>query len=98
MFSYGSGLAASMFSVRFSGDTSSNSALSILIKSVSDIPQRLQQRQSITASQFEGTLNLREKTHNLAPYTPTGEISQLNPGTYYLTAVSEKHHRVYAKA
>lgn len=98
LFSYGSGLAASMFSARISGDTSDNSALSRLVKGVSDIPQRLEQRTSVAAAQFEETLNLREKTHSLAPYTPTGDVSQLSAGTYYLTDVSQKHHRAYSKA
>lgn len=98
LFSYGSGLAASMFSVRISGDTSDNSALSRLVQGVSDIPHRLEQRTSVAASQFEETLNLREKTHNRAPYEPSGDISLLSPGTYYLTDVSQKHHRAYGKA
>ena len=87
-----------MFSARISGDISENSALSKLIKGVSDIPQRLQQRQCVPAAQFEATLNLRENTHNLAPYTPTGDVKMLHSGTYYLTDVSQKHHRTYSKA
>lgn len=98
LFSYGSGLAASMFSARLSGDTSDNSVLSRLWKGVSDIPHRLEQRTSVPAAQFEETLNLREKTHSLAPYSPTGDVSRLTSGTYYLTDVSQKHHRAYAKA
>lgn len=34
----------------------------------------------------------------LAPYTPVGVTSDLFPGTWYLTAVDDKHRRQYAVA
>lgn len=98
LFSYGSGLAASMFSARISSDVSANSSLTKLIDVLRDVPKRLEERRKVPASQFEETLNLREKTHSLAPYKPTGDVALLTSGTYYLTEVSQKHHRTYAKA
>lgn len=98
LFSYGSGLAASMFSARISSDTSENSPLSRLIKGLSDVKERLDARERITPLQFEQTLNLREKTHNIAPYMPSGDIKLLKSGTYYLTEINQKYHRSYAKA
>ena len=97
LFSYGSGLAASMFSARICTDSSSESALSKMINVLREVPQRLADRRVVPAGQFEETLNLREKTHNLAPYTPTGDVGQLFNETYYLTDVNAKHHRVYEK-
>jgi len=97
LFSYGSGLAASMFSARISGDTSAQSPLSKLLKGIIDIPQRLAKRYKVSALKFEETLNIREKTHNLAPYKPIGDIEKLSPGTYFLVDVSDKHHRTYER-
>lgn len=87
-----------MFSARISTDASTSSALSKLLKVLRDIPERLQKRIRVPAAQFEEALNLREKTHNLAPYTPTGDVKLLSPDTYYLTEVSKDYHRKYAKA
>lgn len=98
LFSYGSGLAASMFSARLSGDVSPNSPLARLIKGVADLPGRLGERRVVTAQEFEDTLNLREKTHDRAPYKPTGDVQLLAAGTYYLSEVDELYHRTYSKA
>lgn len=65
LFSYGSGLAASMFSVRFSDDTSSDSALNNLANSLSDLQARLDSRQKVEPSIFSETMKLREDTHHL---------------------------------
>jgi len=80
-----------------SGDVSPDSPLAKIVAVLKDVPQRLAARRVVPAAQFEETLNLRENTHNLAPYTPTGEVSQLFGETYYLTDVNDKHHRVYEK-
>ncbi|CAG2121609.1 unnamed protein product, partial [Medioppia subpectinata] len=83
LFSYGSGLAASMFSARV---TSDQTVLSKLLKGIADIPNRLSRRSKVSAEVFEEALNLREKTHNVAPYKPIGSLDQLVAGTYFLTA------------
>ncbi|XP_054162051.1 hydroxymethylglutaryl-CoA synthase 1-like [Oppia nitens] len=97
LFSYGSGLAASMFSARISSDTSPNSALAKMLKVVSDIPDRLKSRHRVSAKVFEEALNLREKTHNSAPYQPIGQTDNLSTGTFFLTSVSDKYHRTYKR-
>ena len=86
-----------MFSAHLSSETSPNSQLAKLMNVLRDIPDRLQKRICVPASKFEETLNLREKTHNLAPYSPTGEVSLLSPDTYYLTEVNKSYHRMYSK-
>ncbi|XP_027205854.2 hydroxymethylglutaryl-CoA synthase isoform X2 [Dermatophagoides pteronyssinus] len=95
LFSYGSGLAASMFSARITKD---KTILSRLSNGLADIKSRLQQRRRVPPAKFEETLNLREKTHNIAPYAPTGDISLLMAGTYYITEINQKYHRKYSKA
>lgn len=96
-FSYGSGLAASMFSGRLSSDTSPNSPLSKLLKGLVDIKNRLEIRHKVSAEDFEEALNLREKTHNSAPYKPIGKVDDMSPGTYFLVDVSDKYHRKYER-
>ena len=51
----------------------------------------------MSPAEFEKTMKLREDTHHMAPYTPLGSLDQLWPGTYYLTAVDDKHRRLYAR-
>lgn len=91
-------MAASMFSARLSPDVSPNSPLTRLVQGLSDIRHRLAKRQAVSAQEFENTLNLREKTHHLAPYKPTGDVRLLSPGTYYLEDVDNLYHRTYRKA
>lgn len=94
MFSYGSGLASCMYSLR----VTNTPQLSRLTQNLTDIPKRLASRKTIPPAEFEATMKLREKTHHLAPYQPVGDPGQLFPGTYYLTAVDDKHRRSYTRA
>lgn len=95
MFSYGSGLASTMFSLSISSDVSSDSPLSKLIDGIRDVPTLLANRIKICPKDFESTLKLREETHHLAPYTPVGNIRELFPGTFYLTSIDEMYRRKY---
>lgn len=97
MFSYGSGLAASLFALRFSSDIK-GSTLDDLHASLQDIQTRLDSRKKVSPEEFTAILQLREETHHQAPYTPTGSISDLFPGTWYLESVDEKHRRHYQVA
>lgn len=92
LFSYGSGLASAMYSIRV---TSNLQQLANVMKSVSDIPKRLASRRVVPPVEFEKTMKLREETHHLAPYSPVGNPTDLFPGTYYLVSVDDKHRRVY---
>lgn len=95
LFSYGSGMAASMFALQISPDFTSGSRLERLYKNISDIPARLKQRQKISPEEFVRTLKLREDTHHLSPYTPQGPIDNLFSGTYYLTSIDDMFRRKY---
>ena len=68
LFSYGSGLAASMFSVRFSNDTSADSPLSKLATNLSDLRSRLDSRKKLAPAVFSEALKLREETHHLGMF------------------------------
>lgn len=93
MFSYGSGLASCMYSLRMA-DTPQ---LYQLTQSMLNVPKTLAARKTIPPADFEATMKLREETHHLAPYKPVGDPTQLFPGTYYLTGVDEKHRRSYVR-
>ena len=93
MFSYGSGLASSMYSIR----VADSPLLVKMNQCMLNIPNALAARKTIPPAEFEKTMKLREETHHLAPYQPVGDPSQLFPGTYYLTKVDEKHRRSYVR-
>lgn len=97
LFSYGSGLASSMYSFTFTSDATPTSPLHILMSNVQDVTNRLKSRQEIPPAEFEQIMKLREETHHKAPYTPTGDTSNMFPGTYYLQNIDEKHRRYYRR-
>ncbi|NWX99139.1 HMCS2 protein, partial [Nothoprocta ornata] len=80
-FSYGSGLAASMFSFRV----------------LADLPARLDARKRVAPQDFADIMKRREETHHLANHTPHGSAEDLFPGTWYLTRVDDKYRRLYAR-
>ncbi|KAF9434655.1 hypothetical protein BGZ76_007658 [Entomortierella beljakovae] len=91
VFSYGSGSAATFFSLRVVGSTQKFRD-TLMIKS------RLQERIKVTPSEFAGLLKLREETALLKDYNPIGDISTLAKGTYYLERIDEKFRRKYLRA
>lgn len=95
LFSYGSGLAASMFSITVSKDCNENSPLVKLTSKLQYVKELLAQRQKISPEKFTANLEIREKTSHQANYKPIGDIENLFPGTYYLTEVDNFHRRFY---
>ncbi|KAG7796842.1 hypothetical protein KL944_004943 [Ogataea haglerorum] len=88
LFSYGSGLAASLFSVKVTGD------LSHIIK-VLDIQQKLDSRIQKTPEEFTACLGLREKIHLQKSFKPSGDIEYIPKGSFYLVEIDEKFRRIY---
>jgi len=97
LFSYGSGCAASMFSVTVSSHEQSTPAFDRLLKSINDVETRLNSRRVVTPQEHQDTLRLREKVCLAKDYTPVGSVEDLFPGTYYLTNIDEKFRRTYAR-
>ena len=93
-FSYGSGLASTLYALRFSSDPAH---LKRLVANVSEVPALLESRRLVPPAEFEQTLKLREETHHLAPYKPVGSAGGLHPGTFFLTEVDNKHRRKYER-
>ena len=94
MFSYGSGLASSLYSFNVSSDVA---AVAKLTTSVSHLPKMLESRTKVPPAEFAKMMKLREETHHLAPYKPVADIDLLYPGAYYLASVDDKHRRQYER-
>ncbi|XP_034752233.1 hydroxymethylglutaryl-CoA synthase, cytoplasmic [Etheostoma cragini] len=97
VFSYGSGFAATLYSLRVTQDHTPGSGLDKLVSSLSDLKVRLDSRQKVSPAVFSENMKLREDTHHLANYVPRGSVEDLFPGTWYLTRVDDKHRREYAR-
>ncbi|EIE25697.1 hydroxymethylglutaryl-CoA synthase [Coccomyxa subellipsoidea C-169] len=95
MYSYGSGLAASLWSLigrRIDGKFALGSVASKL-----DIQARLAARRRADPAEFVATLELQERRHGEAGYKPERPISDLRSGTYYLCEVDSLYRRTYAR-
>nr|P54870.1 RecName: Full=Hydroxymethylglutaryl-CoA synthase 2; Short=HMG-CoA synthase 2; AltName: Full=3-hydroxy-3-methylglutaryl coenzyme A synthase 2 [Blattella germanica]CAA54652.1 hydroxymethylglutaryl-CoA synthase [Blattella germanica] len=97
MFSYGSGFAASMFSLHISTDSSPGSTLSRLVTNLTHIKPQVQQRVKLSPGEFENIMEIREQNHHKAPYTPVASPNTLFPGTWYLESIDSMHRRKYKR-
>ena len=97
MFSYGSGLASSMFSMTLCPSKSSMASFTNVLHSVKDIKSRLDARKEVEPSEFVKVLEMREKHHNAKSYVPVSLVDNLFPKTYYLDRVDENYRRFYKR-
>ncbi|XP_066567562.1 hydroxymethylglutaryl-CoA synthase, cytoplasmic isoform X1 [Amia ocellicauda] len=97
VFSYGSGFAATLYSIRVTEDDTPGSPLAKLTASLCDLQARLDSRRKVAPEVFAENMKLRQETHHLANYKPQSSVDELFPGTWYLTSVDEKHRRQYAR-
>jgi len=95
LFSYGSGMASSFFSLRISSQHEENSGLYKFSKVLGDVQDRLDARQKVAPQDFVKTLSLREKAIDSAPFSPAGLVEGMFPGTWYLTGTDDMHRRTY---
>lgn len=89
LFSYGSGLAASLFSAVVKGDIT-------YITEKLDLDNKLNSRKIATPDEYEAALALREAAHLKKNFTPVGSLENVGSGVYYLTEVNDRFHRKYA--
>ncbi|KAL9096675.1 MAG: hypothetical protein Q9165_001163 [Trypethelium subeluteriae] len=89
VFSYGSGLASSFFSLKVVGSTKD-------IQEKLDIQNRLAARRVVPPQVYDDMCNLREKAHLQKNYSPSGNPETIFPNTYYLTDVDDMFRRKYA--
>ncbi|KAI1908151.1 3-hydroxy-3-methylglutaryl coenzyme A synthase [Ophidiomyces ophidiicola] len=88
IFSYGSGLASSMFSAKIVGDVSN-------IVEKLDLQKRLDARRVVAPEVYDEMCLLREKAHLKKDFIPLGSTENIVPGTYYLTKVDDMFRREY---
>ncbi|RDB23460.1 Hydroxymethylglutaryl-CoA synthase A [Hypsizygus marmoreus] len=91
LFAFGSGCAASFFTLRIKGDTSE-------IRTKMDLLNRLAKMNVVHPQEFVDALALREKNHNASSYTPEGLVDNIWPGAYYLDSIDAKYRRKYLRA
>lgn len=91
MFSYGSGLAASMFSLIVVGDVRG------LTRPIEEYKHWLLKREKLTASEFETVLKERERLYLANSWRPVTSASIMRPGTWCLSHVDEKYRRYYTR-
>ncbi|EKG16277.1 hypothetical protein MPH_06511 [Macrophomina phaseolina MS6] len=88
IFSYGSGLASSLFSIRVRGDVAA-------FASKIDLHRRLDNRITTSAETYDEMCKLRERAYQQKNYTPVGDVNLLVKGTYYLAHVDDMFQRTY---
>lgn len=88
VFSYGSGLAATLFSINFKGDVTT-------IRDKADVDHRLKVRRRVSPDVFTTMLEHREKTYTSFDCEPTQPIDELDRGTYYLASIDAQERRFY---
>ncbi|XP_047535979.1 hydroxymethylglutaryl-CoA synthase 1 [Vanessa atalanta] len=97
LFSYGSGLASTMYSINICNDMSAGSKLEKLIKSLNENVAMLDSRQSVEPQKFSDIMQVRTENYHTAPYEPSGSIEVLFPGTYYLNKIDDQRRRTYER-
>jgi hydroxymethylglutaryl-CoA synthase len=94
VFSYGSGLASTMYSISV---TSDSAKLQTLLDKLSHVKPMLEQRTKISPENFTSLMETRAHNSHRISYEPSGDVSTLFPGTYYLKYVDDMHRRTYEK-
>lgn len=90
VFSYGSGLTASMFSI-----VVRDAEAAVAMVSKINLKERLAARIQQTPAEFEAMMALRESTHQLCDYHPTGSVTDMQTGATYLDYVDKQFRRYY---
>ncbi|XP_004533489.1 hydroxymethylglutaryl-CoA synthase 1 [Ceratitis capitata] len=94
VFSYGSGLAATMYSILVTKD---DKVFQQFVSKLDYVLPALSAREKVAPVVFSQLMEVREKNNHAAPYTPSGSVSALLPGTYYLKDVDDMHRRSYER-
>ena len=92
MFSYGSGSAATLFSLKVDGDLKEQ-------RDACDFVQRLDARTKATPEDYAKTLELRERYHGGADVEPPmSPAESFKKGEYYLSKIDSQFRRGYARS
>lgn len=88
LYGFGSGFAASMFSLRVTG------AVRGIVVGM-PLRRRLEMRTVVTGAVFEEVMKKRERDYGRFGYQPSSDVDELFPGTFYLKEVDEDGEREY---
>lgn len=97
IFSYGSGLASSFYSITITKDIREDSDLQRMITNLAYVKRQLEARQEKKPEEYTKILDFREKNCHTVPFEPTGSIDHMFPGTYYLVNIDKMHRRTYKR-
>lgn len=97
LFSYGSGAAATMFSLSISSDGSRGSPLHRCVSSIAHCKDTLAKRIKVDPEEFTKIMEHKEKTHHVAPHTPEVKLERIQNGAYYLEKKDDQHKRTYKR-
>ncbi|KAF3782387.1 Hydroxymethylglutaryl-CoA synthase [Nymphaea thermarum] len=95
MFSYGSGLASSMFSLKLHMGEHPFSLSNIA--DVLNISEKLESRHVFSPEKFVENMVLMEHRYGAKGFVTSKDRSLLSKGTFYLTEVDSMYRRFYAK-
>ncbi|KAL2631809.1 hypothetical protein R1flu_016495 [Riccia fluitans] len=95
LFSYGSGLASSVFSFRIREGAAPFSIPAIAERL--NVKSKLESRIVVTPENFVKAMHLGETRYGAKDFVPTSSIKELRAGTFYLTKVDDKYRRYYAR-
>ncbi|KZV55860.1 hydroxymethylglutaryl-CoA synthase-like [Dorcoceras hygrometricum] len=95
LFSYGSGLSSSMFSVRLNEAQHPFNLSNIA--SAMNISEKLKSRQEFPPEKFVETMKVMEHRYGGKDFGTSKDCSVLAPGTYFLTEVDSKYRRFYSR-
>lgn len=95
VFSYGSGITATLFSFHIQDGQHPFSLPNIV--TVMNVSGKLKQRLEFPAEKFVDTLKLMEHRYGAKDFVTSKDSTYLPPGTYYLTEVDSMYRRFYAK-
>lgn len=90
LFSYGSGLSATLFSFTIKGSITH-------IADAIKLQQRLDGRILSDPADYTKTMDLRATRHLESSFVATDPIEPLWPNTYYLTEIDSKMRRIYKR-
>lgn len=96
MFSYGSGLAATMFSLN-AGTSEADVAALRKIRDNANLEERLNARIRATPEEFNAALGVREGLHSLGAFEPADKPDNLFDGAYYLERKDDLGRRYYGR-
>ena len=88
IFSYGSGLAASMFSLQITGSVAD-------IVKKADVMGRLKRRVEVSPEEYNEAMNLRAKAHGQKNFTPVATPDNIETGCFYLKSINDQFVRSY---